>query len=78
MKQMILAFIGGIALMGAIVFGVTTRTEASDRERWEYTTVPGQPGVGTYNHLGDQGWELAAIACVETRGQCWYHFKRRK
>lgn len=79
MKQITFAIISVIALVCAIGFGLTARTNASEKERWEYTSMPGQSGMAVaYNHLGNDGWELTAVSCSDRPMQCHYYFKRRK
>ena len=78
MKHKIFAFVGAIALLCAIGFGISSNTKAVESERWEYQTVYGLPGHSTMlNPQGAVGWELAAVSCQDAN-QCAYFLKRRK
>lgn len=77
MRRKTLWVVGCVALLCAIGFGISAQTKASDRERWEYQAIPGMHGQG-YNHLGNDGWELAAVTCSDNPNHCWYYFKRKK
>ena len=79
MRRKTLWVVGCVALLCAIGFGISAQTEASDREPWEYQAIPGWHGQGSsFNHLGNDGWELVAITGTDNPNQCWYYFKRKK
>jgi hypothetical protein len=78
MKQKISWIVGAIVLLCAIGFAVTARTQAPDRERWEYKSQnAGFGSASLFNSQGNEGWELVTVECQET-GLCTYYFKRRK
>ena len=79
MRRKALWVIGCVALVCAIGFAISAQTKESGRERWEYQTTMGMPGQGIINNrLGNDGWELVAIAPTDNPQQCWYYFKRKK
>lgn len=78
MKHRKFWFVGAIALLCAIGFGISGHTKAVESERWEYQTVYGHPGHSTMlNPQGSVGWELTAVSCQDAN-QCAYFLKRRK
>jgi hypothetical protein len=78
MKHKIFSFVGAIALLCAIGFGISGQTKSVEAERWEYQTVYGLPGHSTMlNPQGAVGWELAAVSCQDAN-RCAYFLKRRK
>lgn len=77
MKQITLWFVGGIALLCVIAFGISVQTRASERERWEYQSMISHTG-SAFNNLGNEGWELVAVTATENPNQSWYYFKRKR
>jgi len=78
MKHRKFWFVGTIALLCAIGFGISGHSKAVESERWEYQTVYGHPGQSTMlNPQGSVGWELTAVSCQDAN-QCAYFLKRRK
>ena len=79
MKRKTLWVVGCVALLCAITFGISAQTNTPTRERWEYQAIPGWHGQGnSFNHLGNDGWELVAVTCSGDLNQCSYYFKRKK
>ena len=77
MKHRKFWFVGAIALLCAIGFGISGQTKAVEAERWEYQTLYGAPAqLAGYNAIGSAGWELAAVQCNDRN--CAFFFKRRK
>ena len=78
MKHRKVWFVGAIALLCAIGFGISGHTKAVEVERWEFHTQQGSAAqLPGYNALGANGWELAAVQCQDSN-HCAFFFKRRK
>ena len=78
MKHRKFWFVGAIALLCAIGFGISGHTKALETERWEYQVQQGSAAqLAGYNALGSIGWELAAVQCQDANN-CAFFFKRRK
>ena len=78
MKHKNFWMVGAIILLCAIGFGVTARTQAPERERWEYKAQTGGAGaVLVFNNHGNEGWELVTVECQDL-ALCTYYFKRKK
>jgi len=78
MKHRKFWFVGAIALLGAIGFGISGHTKTVETERWEYQTQQGSAAqLPGHNALGSIGWELAAVQCQDSN-HCAFFFKRRK
>ena len=78
MKHRKFWFVGAVALLCAIGFGISGQTKAVEAERWEFHTQHGSPAqLPGFNALGAAGWELAAVQCSDSN-HCAFFFKRRK
>ena len=78
MKHRKLWFVGAIALLCAIGFGISGHTKAVEVERWEFHTQQGSAAqLPGFNALGANGWELVTVECQD-KALCTYYFKRKK
>lgn len=79
MKRLNGWLVGAIVLVLGIAIGNGAQSKIDTVERWEYQTLQGNPAqLAGYNAQGNNGWELAAVACQDSLGYCTYFFKRRK
>jgi len=79
MKSRTIWLIAAVALVCGLGLGSRAQTKTQEHKGWEYQTYYAAPTqISSYNNLGAEGWELAAVSCPESLNQCAFFFKRQK